>query len=336
MKKYSCYDKPIKVFGVPFFDKKKKFERLPEELRAKLNHLDFLGKRCPGARIGFRTNAAEFTVKIYLKTLSVDIGMSIYACQSVSVMVGDRQNSVFAALINPPDYDTKVFEKTVEKSNNMEDVTIWLLRNEVIENVEIILPDEACIEEPTPYKYGKALYYGSSITEGGSCCNVTNVYNAILSRWLDLDYYNFGFSGNARGELEMADYINTIDMSLFIMDYDHNAPDLNHLVDTHELFFKRIRQAHPEMPVLMLSKPDFDYTPDGKERRAVIENTYNNAVKAGDKNVYYIDGEPFFGEQDRHLCTIDRVHPNDLGFYRMATVILPTMKKMLNIELENL
>jgi len=145
-----------------------------------------------------------------------------------------------------------------------------------------------------------------------------------------LDFYNFGFSGSAKGELEMADYINTIDMSLFIMDYDHNAPNVEHLLNTHEPFFRRIREANPNLPILILSKPDFDYTVDGKERRAVIENTYNNAVKAGDKNVYFIDGETFFGENDRHLCTIDRIHPNDLGFYRMASVILPTMKKILN------
>ena len=54
----------------------------------------------------------------------------------------------------------------------------------------------------------------------------------------------------------------------------------------------------------------------------------------GDKNVYYIDWQTYFGDHDRRLCTVDRTHPNDLGFYRMATVILPTMKKMFNIEWE--
>ncbi|MBE6688430.1 MAG: hypothetical protein E7588_04015 [Ruminococcaceae bacterium] len=332
MKTYTCYEEPIKVFGVPFFEEKKKLERVPEELRAKLGNLVHYGRRCPGARVCFRTDAEEFTVRVHLETLNPDVGMSIYACQACSVMVGDRQNSVFAALLNPPDYNTKVFEKTVKKSSNMEDVTIWVLRNEVVENIEIIVPDDACVEAPTPYKYGKALYYGSSITEGGCCCNITNGYNAIISRWLDLDYYNFGFSGSARGELEMADYINTIDMSIFILDYDYNSPDVEDLRNTHEPFFKRIREANPNLPILMLTKPDFDYSEDGAERRAVIKETYDNAVKAGDKNVYFIDGETFFGKEDRELCTIDRIHPNDLGFYRMAGVILPTIKTMLGIE----
>ena len=332
MKTYNCKEKPLKVFGIPFFEEKKKFERLPQDIREKFSHLRFVGKRCPGARVGFRTNAEKFTVKITLKSLNPDIGMSIYACQSVSVMIGDRQNAVFAGLVNPPDYHTKTFEKSFEKSSQMEDITLWLLRNEEIEDVEIIVPDEAVVEEPTPYKHGTALFYGSSIVEGGCCCNVTNGYNAILSRWLDLDYYNFGFSGAAMGELEIADYINTIDMNLFVLDYDYNAPTAEHLAKTHEPFFKRIREKNPNLPILMMSRPNFDYSPDEVQRREAIAQTYENAVKSGDKNVYYIDGETFFGQNDRHLCTIDTIHPNDLGFYRMAETILPTMKKMLGID----
>ncbi len=331
MKTYSCFEKPITVFGVPFFEEKKIFERVPSELREKLKSLEFLGRRTPGARIGFRTNASEFTVRVKLKTLGVDIGMSLYSCQSVNVYVGDRQNSEFKGILCPPNYETKQFEKKFFKSPEMQDVTLWLLRNEVIEAVEIDIPKEAVVTEPTPYKYGKAVFYGSSITEGGCSCNVTNNYVALLSRWLDMDFYNMGFSGSARGELEMADYINTFDMSLFVMDYDHNAPTVEHLAATHEPFFKRIREKHPNVPVLFLTRPNFDHTCDGSERRDVVMQTYLNAKSGGDKNVYFVDGETFFGSEDRQLCTIDMTHPNDLGFYRMAKAILPTMREILKI-----
>jgi hypothetical protein len=52
-------------------------------------------------------------------------------------------------------------------------------------------------------------------------------------------------------------------------------------------------------------------------------------LAAGDKHVYFIDGEKLFGEEDRLECTVDNVHPNDLGFYRMYQSILPTLKKAL-------
>ena len=332
MKTYSCFDEPLQVSGVPFFEKNKRLERVPAELSEKIKLLGILAKRCPGARVAFRTDAQSFTVKVTLKTLNVDVGMSIYDCQSVSVMIGDRQNARFAGLVNPPNYRTLTFEKSFAKSGKMEEGTLWLLRNEEIENIEVTFPDDARVEKPTPYKYGKALYYGSSITEGGCCCNVTNAYNAILCRRLDLDYYNFGFSGSAKGEIDMADYINTIDMKLFVYDYDHNAPDAEFLKRTHEPFFRRIREQHPDLPVLMMSRPDFDYADDAADRRAVIEETYNNAVKAGDKNVYYIDGETFFGKEERHLCTVDTIHPNDFGFHRMADVMEPVIRKILNIR----
>ena len=78
-----------------------------------------------------------------------------------------------------------------------------------------------------------------------------------------------------------------------------------------------------------MTKPDFDYDPEEPERRKVIYKTYENAVNSGDKNVYFIDGQTFFGEKDRHFCTCDCCHPNDLGFYRMAQVIEPVIKQIL-------
>ena len=113
------------------------------------------------------------------------------------------------------------------------------------------------------------------------------------------------------------------------MDYDHNAPSVDHLKETHEPFFRRIREKNPDLPVVMLTKPDYDYDARGAERRAIIRATYENAVAAGDKNVYFVDGETYFGSEDRELCTVDRVHPNDIGHYRMAAMVEPIIKKIL-------
>jgi hypothetical protein len=246
-------------------------------------------------------------------------------------MLGERENALHLGVVNPPDYNTKIFEKTFEKSSELEQITIYFPRNEQIETIEISVEDGATVTDPTPYKYPKpVVFYGSSITEGGCSCNSTNAYNAILSRWLDFDYYNLGFSGNAKGELVMADYINTIDMGAFVYDYDHNAPTVEHLANTHKPFFDRIREAHPNIPILMMTRPAEVYNNDMKARRDIVKATYNAAVAAGDKNVYFIDGETFYGETDRNLCSVDNCHPNDLGFFRMANTIRPVLKEMLD------
>ena len=44
-------------------------------------------------------------------------------------------------------------------------------------------------------------------------------------------------------------------MSCFVYDYDHNAPTLEHLENTHEKMFNTIRKAKPDLPILMLTRP---------------------------------------------------------------------------------
>ena len=332
--KLTYKDKPIRVFGVPNIEKSGIFERLPKDLREKLPSLEFLGRRTPGARIGFRTDAPSFTVRISLETLSPDIGLSIYSCQSASVYLGERKKSMFLGLVNPPNYETKEFEKTFNKAEGMDEITVWLPRNEIISNVEIEIPDGYRVEEPTPYKYSvPAIYYGSSITEEAAAANQCASYNALISRHLDLDYYNFGFSGNCKGELEMADFINTLDFSVFVYDYDHNAPTPEHLKQTHEPFYKKIREKNPSVPIVMITRPTATFNDDARLRRDIVRTTYENALKNGDKNVYFVDGEDFFKDfDDKEVCFTDTIHPTDLGFYKMAEKIEPVIKKALNID----
>lgn len=334
MKAYSIFEKPIKVFGIPNFERDKKLTRLPDDVIEKIPSLDFLGRRCPGGRIGFRTNSKTIGVRAKFKTLSLDIGMSVYSCQSFHVFAGDKKTSRFLGLMHPYNYESLELERTLTKDGIMEDVLILLPRNEILENIDILIDDDAEILPPTEYKYSKPIvYYGSSITEGGISCNPSNAYNAIISRHLDTDYINLGFSGNAKGEISMAEFINTLDFSIFVYDYDHNAPTVEHLKSTHEIFFKKIREKHPDVPVIMITRPCANYGEDEYARKEVVKATYDNAVASGDKNVYFIDGELFFKDfKDKELCFIDTVHPNDLGFHKMAEIIEPVIKDVLENE----
>lgn len=330
MKEYSYCQSPMELHGVPFFDKTGRLERLPDWLRQQLPNLDFLGRRCPGARVCFRTDSRHVKVKVVYETLSPDIGMSLYSCQSAYIYIGERTKARYAGLVFPKEgYNSRFTERIFEKSGEVEDVTIWLPRNEILAEVTIGLDDDAQPLPPTPYRHPvPILYYGSSITEGGCSSKISTSYNALISRWLDVDFYNFGFSGSAKGELSMADYINTIDKSILVMDYDHNAPTVEHLAATHEPFFKRIREASPDLPVVVVTMPDFK---NGEEprRREVIRATYEHALAAGDRNVYFVDGGEFFPPELLGACSNDNTHPNDLGFYFMAKKIAPVIEQIL-------
>ena len=327
MKEFNALRAPFKIYGVPLFEQNGMMERIPRSLREKVPSLADLGRRTPGARLAFRTDSAHIGLTIHFEKISVDIGMAIYACQSASVYAGGR----YLGLVCAPNYSTPRAEGLLEKRPVMEDVMIYLPRNEVITGITVALDDGAAVEAPTPYAHPvPVVFYGSSITEGAHPSMQSNAYTALLSRWLDVDFVNLGFSGAARGELDVADFINTLNMSAFVLDYDHNAPSPEHLAATHEPFFLRIREKHPDLPILILTKPDADYR-DTAPRLAVIRATYENALRAGDKNVWFIDGATFFGDTDRDACSADTVHPNDLGMYRMAQTIRPLLAEMLGI-----
>ena len=217
MARFDFRQKPFRLYGVPFFDSTGKLERVPEDVAKQCNDgvVTLLEALPPARRLRFCTDSRKISFRITLASIEPDIGMSIYSCQSGNVFIGSR----YAGLVKPSGYDSVLCQGAFEKDAGMEDVTLFLPRNEPVAGIEIELDDGAAVEAPTPYAHAKPiLFYGSSITEGGCCSKPANAYNALLSRWLDADYYNFGFSGSARGELAMADYITTIEKSVFVMD----------------------------------------------------------------------------------------------------------------------
>lgn len=333
MKTYSFTDSPIEICGLEVIDaQNRNYWRLPdEETQLVSDYVRERSKTAGGARVRFRTNAKEMTLRMELHTLGVDPCMAVCASSGADVLRGTGMNSAYAGLINPWTYENKAPEFKVKLDGSVQQITINLPRNEKLAGVWITVEDDAQILPPLPYsRPGKLCFYGSSITEGGCCSRPGNAYTAVVSRWLDTDYVNYGFSGNARGEDAMADILCRRNFSALIYDYDHNAPDTAHLENTHERFFRRVRAAHPDMPVVILTKPDYDSDPAGNTaRREVIRRTYTNAMAAGDKNVYFLDGETFFGELGRDMCTVDGCHPNDLGFYRMAEAVYAVLTKIL-------
>jgi len=99
------------------------------------------------------------------------------------------------------------------------------------------------------------LYYGSSITQGGCASRPDHAYQALIAKWNNIDYINLGFSGNAKGEDIMVDYLASMDCGLFVCDYDHNAPTAEYLKNTHYCLYKRYREKQPSWLPLVLVKP---------------------------------------------------------------------------------
>jgi hypothetical protein len=102
---------------------------------------------------------------------------------------------------------------------------------------------------------------------------------------------------------------------------------VEHLEKTHLPFLKKVLELHSKLSVILISKPDFDADPDAKQRRAVILESYD-WLKAQRVPVSFVDGENLFDGPMRDACTVDRCHPNDLGFYRMAEQVWRVLSKI--------
>ncbi|MCQ2399093.1 MAG: SGNH/GDSL hydrolase family protein [Clostridia bacterium] len=216
-------------------------------------------------------------------------------------------------------------------SKKMRTLTICFPLYSEVYDLKIGFDKDAEVTLAPDYKYETpVVFYGSSITQGGCVDKPSGAYENILSNWLGFNYINLGFSGNAKGERAMAEYIAGLKMSVFVLDYDHNASSPEHLAATHENFFRIVREAQPDLPIVMTSLPNFWNSESDVKRRDVVKATYDNAVKNGDKNVYFIDGETFFSGYDRKYCTVDCTHPNSLGMYLMAEKYRPVLEKILN------
>ena len=229
------------------------------------------------------------------------------------------------------DKDCKGYDSVLELNGEMTDYVINFPSYNDVKLLYIGVSEGTRFESAKKYKNElPVVFYGSSITQGGCACRPGNIYQNFLARWLDMDYINLGFSGNGQAQPEMVKYLAGLPMCVFVSDYDHNAPTVEHLRNTHYKLYTEIREKNPDLPYIMISKPDFKWdNPADVEKREIIKESYRRAVNAGDKNVYFLDGETIFGDFERDAHTVDGCHPNDLGFYKFALALKPILEKLL-------
>lgn len=319
---YDVQQEPFAVFGVSFEDGM--FCRMPTDTaKAVSGGVEYLSTNTAGGRVAFKTDS-PFVILLaelgkadkmpHFTTLG-SCGFDLYA------------DGEFYKPFVPKYGVTTGFDGIVRfRDTKPRDLLIHFPLYSDVRSLHIGLAPGAGLWSYSPYKPSPPIvYYGSSITQGGCTSRPGNAYPAIISMQNQVDYVNLGFSGNALGEEKMAEYIAGLDMSAFVLDYDHNAPTVEYLEQTHERFYRIVRERHPVLPVVMISRPDFTCTEENARRREVICHTCWAARRRGEK-VLFVDGKAIFNNVMRGACTVDGSHPNDLGFYYMAQNIGEALK----------
>lgn len=330
--------KPFITHGLIYDAKLGQYLRMPAEAAENISDsVKLLNKHTSGGRVRFKTDSGSVAIKC-LQNHSLNMPHMTQTGQSGFSLYVDN---IFYKTFIPPYGDPKTYDGFTVKvdfpNKTLHNITIYFPLYNEVKSLYIGLEKESFITAPDDYCIKKPiLFYGSSITQGACASRPGNSYDAILCRYLDADYINLGFSGSARGEPAMAKYLAGIESSVFMLDYDYNALDLLHLKKTHNPLYTLYRKSNPDTPIVMLSKPDFDNNKDASiKRRDIIINSYKKCIATGDKNLYFVDGETLFGDTDRDGCTVDKVHPNDLGFYRMAETVYKAIKIDLFKKLQN-
>lgn len=330
---FNCLEEPFKVYGLMFPENEDDvFHRLPYDVAKATNEgVDTLCHHSAGGRVRFKTNSPYVIIRSKEPAIYRSAHFTICGSAGFDMYKDVEGEQIYVGSFMPPvdlkdGYESKKETDITEET----DITIHFPLYSRVKSLEIGLKAGCTLKPAKEYKYDvPVVYYGSSITQGGCASRPGMAYQNIISRELDCDHINLGFSGSAKAEDAITEYIAGLKMSVFVYDYDHNTPSIEHLEKTHYKMFKRIREKNPELPVIMVSAPDGRPNAVMQKRRDIIKASYERALAEGDKNVWFIDGSEMMKFPGGNDATVDNCHPTDLGFRRMADVIGAKVKEAL-------
>ena len=186
------------------------------------------------------------------------------------------------------------------------------------------------------------VFYGTSITQGGAITRPGMIYPSIVSRNLDAEVINLGFKGNGRYEQSVGQALCEIDASMYVIDCIANStPDT--IRNNAPKLIEQLRKERPTVPVLLVEgyareyawfKNTDEFTPGGirylRAQNKELKQVYDNALKAGFTNIYYMPGDSLIGTD--HEGTADGTHPSDVGASRIAEQMEVKIKEILKLK----
>jgi hypothetical protein len=329
----------LEVDGLPWYAANHgEWIRLPLQLKGTVrNEVWELAQSPSGGRIRFRTDSTSLSVKLEYPEAPGMKNMHAFGQSGVDLYLDGvyRGTAIADAEAKPG----KVYSHSYYSGRPRveREIALYLPLYMGVKVLAVGLDKEASLRPAKPFALAKpVVFYGTSITQGGCASRPGMSYQAILGRTLNLDFVNLGFSGNGRGEPEMARAVADIDASCYVMDFAQNNPTLESLVEVYAPFVETIRTRHPEIPVVLIT-PIYatreSWGPDARldGMRAHIRQVGARRIAAGDKYLQIVEGTDLLGPADGGGL-VDGTHPNDLGFLWMADRLAARLRKVLALE----
>lgn len=327
----------LQLIGRGFSDTENRYDRLPASLKDKTRPPVWsLSKNCSGLALRFRTNSRVIAAKW---EVTGDVVMNHFApsgIKGIDLYCLEQGEWLF---VNSGRPTGKASSAVI--INHMEgkekEYMLYLPLYDGVLKVEIGIEPKASIGQPvidSPRKANPVVVYGTSITQGGCASRVGMSYTSQLSRMLDRQFINLGFSGNGQLDLEVAEAMAGIDACCFIIDCLPNVGP-EQMKEKYLRFFETIRSKNPETPILLVENLHYthgSFNPKVSaliaEKNALLTSYYKELKKKGDRNIFYLRADGLIG--DDLEGTVDGVHLTDLGFKRLAENMYPVLRKILN------
>lgn len=221
----------------------------------------------------------------------------------------------------------------------MREYMLYLPLYDGIDSIYVGVDSAAVVQLPaidSPRADKPIVMYGTSILQGGCATRPGMVHTSIISRMLDRQVINLGFSGNAKLDMEIATLIGQTPASVIVLDPLPNLKE-DELKERMAPFVAEIRRHQPSTPILLVESPIFPLMRFNTEtnatitaKNAALRDIYDNHVAAGDKNLHYYRGQDVLG--DCVEGTVDNYHLTDLGFTVFANNMAPVLQSLLKSE----
>lgn len=288
-----------------------------------------------GMAIRFRTNSTAVAAKWEVLSDNHMNHMSDTGVKGLDLYCWEGSRWMF---VNSGRPSGKVNEKTIV--SNMEpkerEFMLYLPLYDGIKSLQIGVEPSAVISQPQtdmPVRRKPIVFYGTSILQGACASRPGMAHTNIISRRLNREVINLGFSGNAMLDLEVAGIMADIDAGVFVLDFVPNA-SVEQMKERAETFYRIIRERHRTTPVIFIEDPLFTHTrydqrvaKEVERKNKTINEIFHALKKQGEKHIYFISSKDMLGSDGE--ATVDGIHFTDVGMMRYADLVCPVIKRVL-------
>lgn len=327
------------------------YSRLSKKQRKEIKPIseavEYLSKHSSGLQLKFKSNSNRILIDVTLKDKHNMYHMPATGQCGFDLYVYDETINDYVlhdiAKFSIKDKTYKADLSSFYLNNNDNKMRSYILNFPLYQGVKSLKIglDSNSIAVPEKFKNdGKVVLYGTSIAQGGCVSRPGMLYSNILSRWLNIEFINQGYSGSAMLEEKVGEIIGNIkNQKLLIIDAEANAGCTKIMEQNLENFIRSYKKFAPTTPILLVSRCLFAldlYDLSRVELRNYYKKFIKNLIKKLKKEgheIYFLDGDKFFKDNKINFTefTVDGVHATDLGSYMMAKHHYKCIKKILDL-----